>query len=163
VIDELPSSNADGARRAIQPSYATKAKRYSLILAAIIGLGVALWYARPDHNDDASGWLFSLFASSAWLIALVVCIVSPRLGRPFVAVGALSALAMSELIILLRVTDPWFLFLKPFIQAFVAAFGAVFGYPFDRAARPVSDSLDGSVKDKVPSKGGSVGASRLNE
>jgi hypothetical protein len=130
------------ARRSAQPLSVMQATRNSLVALGLVGLAFAMWYARPGEPGELTGWLFSLLVSSGWLVAIVICIVTSRHGRPFIGIGTLVVLSISELLIYLRVNDPWFLLFKPFLQVFSAALGAFIGFPFDRAAKTPNTSLD---------------------
>lgn len=119
-----------------------RATRNILVAMALAGFAFAMWYARPSEVREWTGWLFALFVSSVWLVVIVICLVAPGLGRPFTAIGAVLVLSASELLIYFKVTDPWFLLLKPFAQAFAAALGAVIGFPFDRRAMTPNTPLE---------------------
>src|SRR3954463_8066737 len=109
------------------------ATRNYLVLTSLAGLGAALWYSRPEDPGELAGWIPSLFFSAAWLINLAIGVVSAQLGRPCIAIGALIALIISEFVVLLNVSDPWFFLFMPLVQLLAVAFGAVLGFPFDRA------------------------------
>jgi hypothetical protein len=109
-----------------------QATRTTLVIVSVCGLAAAMWYARPDDPTNLAAWLFSLFASSAWLLAVALCIVATRFCRPAIATGGVIALGLAELFICLSNRDPFFLLVKPLVEAVVFAVGAAIGYPFSR-------------------------------
>jgi hypothetical protein len=76
--------------------------------------------------------MFSLYASSAWLLAALLCVIAIRFRRSAIAIGGVMALALSELFICLNARDPFFLLVKPLFQTFLIVVGAAIGFPFSR-------------------------------
>ncbi len=113
----------------------------SIRSAAITKLGLAVgwllsaWLARPSDVTNVGGWVFAAFwCAIAWLFALLLLLLAPRLFSTGAGFGGLCGLALGEAAFDALATDPLLLLVKPLLLAVPLLLGAVLGhFAFERA------------------------------